>query len=365
MPPNHDYYIDTSSSYLSIILKVTKANGSSLDATDNVGFCNLLGTTLFKSAALYLKEALVSSVENFNYIAYMKATLSYPKEIKSDQMTESLYYFDDKPDTITNNTSFNKRVEVVKGSASVQIATPLFLDFFECGQKLIGDFGLKLVLNRASEAFCLLSEVQGAAYKLVLEQCDFIVRKVKPAKEIIDLNTRFFDKNEIHYPFTNSCVKTVNISKAQVNYSFDNLFANNQLPDIIIFGLVREDSYNGKYGLNPFNFSRFNLTEVSLNLDGVPTEAYTFKLENSNYLPSYHSFIREIQGQNLGITRENYLTGNTFLAFRFYHKQGSLAFNLKFGDGGAAENLTGILLARYSSSISGGIDGIFSNKTII
>ena len=60
------------------------------------------------------------------------------------------------------------------------------------------------------------------------------------------------------------------LSSVPQNYldvSHEKLFSG-QLPTRVVVGLVKNDAFNGHVGRNPFNFQHFNLSEISLYLDG-------------------------------------------------------------------------------------------------
>ena len=88
-------YIDLSKTILFVRAKVTKADGTDLDADEKVGpVCNFL-PSLFKQVDVFLKEKQVTQATGaYNYRSYIKALLNYEPPAKQSQLTALLCYKD-------------------------------------------------------------------------------------------------------------------------------------------------------------------------------------------------------------------------------------------------------------------------------
>jgi hypothetical protein len=66
-----------------------------------------------------------------------------------------------------------------------------------------------------------------------------------------------------------------------------------QLPKRLVYGLVRNDAYNGTYELNPFNFQHCNVTQTAVYVNGKchPTIPFApvYTGDNKNWLREYRT----------------------------------------------------------------------------
>ena len=96
-----------------------------------------------------------------------------------------------------------------------------------------------------------------------------------------------------------------------------------QTPKILVVALVENDTYNGAYQKNPFNFQHFNLTEIILyrNGLGVPGRPFTpdFSTGSKHYTRSYINTMQTISYFNSentnGLTFEEFAGGYTLNVF--------------------------------------------------
>ena len=90
-----NYYLDLGSSYLYLEVKITKADGTAIDADTAVGPVNLIAHYLFKQVDVYLNDVLISNASNlYHYRAFLETLLTYNDEAKKSQLTMALFYKD-------------------------------------------------------------------------------------------------------------------------------------------------------------------------------------------------------------------------------------------------------------------------------
>ncbi|KAK7087759.1 uncharacterized protein F54H12.2-like [Littorina saxatilis] len=88
-------YLDLSNTYLHVRAKITKADGTNLDADSPVAPVNYWLHSLFSQVDISLNDTLVTNSENtYPYRAYLEATLNYGREAKKSHLTSAMYYRD-------------------------------------------------------------------------------------------------------------------------------------------------------------------------------------------------------------------------------------------------------------------------------
>ena len=88
-------YLDLSNTYLHVRAKVTKPDGTNLDAGADVALINYWLHSLFSQVDISLNDTLITPSENtYPYRAYLEATLNYGREAKTIHLSSALFYRD-------------------------------------------------------------------------------------------------------------------------------------------------------------------------------------------------------------------------------------------------------------------------------
>ena len=109
--------------------------------------------------------------------------------------------------------------------------------------------------------------------------------------------------------------------------------------------MVDNDSFNGVFGKNPYNFKNYNLTQLKLYMDGQQQHLEP-NFGDHQYIASYMSLFsgtgKQQKDKGNDITRTDYPAGYTLYAFDLtpdlaehdhfnLNKEGSLRVDIKFG----------------------------------
>jgi hypothetical protein len=268
-------------------------------------------------------------------------------------LTAALYYkdaatrFEDgNPHDAAANTGFKKRHAFFEGGGVVDLMGCIHSDLFFQEKYLPSDVGLRLRLVRNKNAFCLMSSAQQPAYKIKLHDCKLFVRKIKLSPSVFVAHAKALEVGNAKYPVRRVICKTFTVPRGNLDFSQENLFTG-QLPTRLVIGCVDNDSYNGAYDKNPFNFKHYNLNQIKVYLDGQHQHIRPLEpnFANNHFVGAYMSLfsgtgkVQRDEGND--ISREDYPGGYALYAFDLTPdlaeeghfnlvKEGSVRLDLKF-----------------------------------
>ena len=107
--------------------------------------------------------------------------------------------------------------------------------------------------------------------------------------------------------------------RGQQSQHIDNAFLG-EIPKHIAICMTDNDSYNGNYRKNPFNFQHYNLTQIGISVNGEEIRFKPLKLnfDDKLFVIAYNTLFsgtRKLHGKSGSITkREDYSEGYTTIA---------------------------------------------------
>ena len=116
-------------------------------------------------------------------------------------------------------------------------------------------------------------------------------------------------------------MKHLSIPANQTSINLDNVFTG-ALPDLVIVGLVSDADLAGGYQRNSFNFKNFGLNRIELTRNGTsrPSEGYTPKFANKQYIKAYMTFLQELKcdtgDKSLSFTPSEWANGYSLYAVK-------------------------------------------------
>ncbi len=267
-----NHYIDPNSTYLYLEVKITKGDGTNLDAGTAVGPINLIAHSLFQQVDIWLNDTMITNASNlYHYRAMLETLLSFSSESKTSQLTMALYNKDKagSMDDIANaNTGLVSRRAFTAESKTVPLICKIHSDIFFQKRLLLNGVDMKIKLVRNSDKLVLMA-ADGSTYKLKLSTASLFVRKVAVNNGIQLQHIEMLDKKlqPAIYPIRRVDMKTINIATGSLSMNDENLF-NGILPKRIVIGFVASAAFEGAYDKNPFNFFHQNLKYCSLLVNG-------------------------------------------------------------------------------------------------
>ena len=180
--------------------------------------------SLFKQVDVFLKEKQVTQATGtYSYRAYLETLLNYGPAAKKSQLTAALFYKDTagkmdtaNPTLSANNANTNQglrtRYPFSRESGAIEMAGPIFCDVFRSERLLLSYVGLKVILNRNMNGFCLMASEADADYRVKLTEAYLEIRKVKVSPSISIAHELALKKGPAIYPIRRVECKTFIIS---------------------------------------------------------------------------------------------------------------------------------------------------------
>ena len=362
-----DEYLDLSKTILVVKGKVVPGTGGPNAVLDSgqasIAPVNNFLHSLFRQVDVYLNGKQVTpAMGTYAYRSYLETLLNYDVSAKQSQLSSAMYYKDTagemdeagglpqtkevkiklKNDTEeaafittsgTGNQGFAKRHKFIENSKNFTLSGPIFTDVFMSDRLLINMLDLKVVLNRSYNEFCLMDvNKSGSKVNPKVELTDVVlkIRKVKVDQAIRDSTEILLKQTPAIYPVRRVACKALTIPANLPNIRLDNIFSG-LVPTSFVFGLVGSNAYTGDYGKNPYNFKHYDVSTVTLSVNGeeIPFKQLRLKFPNPSdteekkktvdYIQAYNTLFsgtgKMFSNMGLDITRDDYPQGYTLFAF--------------------------------------------------
>ena len=367
-----DEYLDLSKTILVVEGKVVPGTGGDLSTGQaSIAPVNNFLHSLFRQVDVYFNGKQVTpAMGTYAYRSYLETLLNYDVSAKQSQLSSAMYYKDtagqmDEAGSLpssmtiknvtavtsasngsdatlttenvsipvpgTGNQGFAKRHTFIENSKKFTLSGPIFTDVFMSDRLLINMLDLKVVLNRSYNEFCLMDKNSTSKNpKVELTDVVLKIRKVKVDQAIRDSTEILLKQTPAIYPVRRVVCKALSIAPGLPNVRLDNIFSG-LVPTSFVFGLVDSNAYTGEYGKNPFNFKHYDISTITLSVNGeeIPFKQLRLKFPNPSDTESKKKTVDFIQAYNtlfsgtgkmfsnmgLDITRDDYPHGFTLFAF--------------------------------------------------
>lgn len=355
---NGEDYLDLSSSYMFVKVKITKSDGSHFTKNEAVAPVNLFLHALFSQVDISLNERAISSSNNtYPYRAYIETLLNFGEDAKKSLLSCECFYKDEQleisdPTTENGNPGLKKRFDLTSNSKVLDMIGPLHCDIFQQNRLLLNLVDLKIKLSRSKPEFCLMSPPPKDAteiplqFKVVLEHASLFIRKVKVSPGVLLGHAKALEKSSAKYPIDRVLCKTYSVPSGSLCFLQDNVFLG-PMPKRIVIGLLENTAVNGDYTLNPFLFKHHNVNFLSIYVDGqsIPGKPLELNFDSNNYIRAYHRLFTGFNRDSGNfVTREDFANGHALYAFDLspdlcdgphlnLQQQGNLRLEIKFSQG--------------------------------
>ena len=323
IPGSVEEYIDCDHIFIEVTVKITEKGGAAIvTGTDKAGFINLVIGSLFADVSLTISDTQVEGGQcMYSYASYMSTLMQFTPQAQKSHMAV-LGWKKDEANKMEDagNAGFVTRMNWTLNSKDATFIGPVYLDFFRQSRYLISqtDMRLKFTLNKPE--FAIMGLGTGSDYQFAISKAVLRVRRVTVNPSVINGHAVGLNKHNAIYPVLHTDVTNFTIPKGQSNFTKDNLFPL-QAPKMLMIAMVENDSFNGSYTKNPYNFQHFNLSRLGLFANGIaiPGRPVTPNFKAGSYAESYVDMMDAYHYFNTddtnGITYEEFGGGYTIYAF--------------------------------------------------
>ena len=323
-------YVDLNNTNLLLQVKITKEDGTDLDASTNVGPVNNWMHSLFKSVEVELNNVSVTNLSSgYGYQAYLENLLSYQGDAKKSQLQSVMWSVDTAghmdgsklttPTTPAENTGFNKRGQQTRASKLVELMGPLSVPIFNQDRLLLNGVDARIKLHRSTPAFHLMSSAAGP-FKTHIHKAILYVRKVRVEAGVRLGHARPLETSTAKYPIRRGNIRT-HVLPSNITSEHVQDLLKDEIPRRVIIGFVDNDAYDGSLTKNPFHFKHYNIIDLSLKVGGDILEPLRPDFSEGIYT---REFLNLYSG--IGKLKEDF--GNDIIAKTFPRGYTLFAFDL-------------------------------------
>ena len=329
IPQADKLYQDLNDSRLRLRCKITKRDGTNLDAIANVKTApiNLLLQTLFKDVTIQLNGKTVTDPNGlYMYRAYMETVLNYGHDAQKYRLQTEGWYRDthNKMDDVAtaDNKGLVERKKYAADSAEFILEGRLHVDMCHM-EKLIPpgvNMHIKLIPN--DDRFVLMSDdAVNLAPKVEIKDAIFILQQKQMSEKMEIAHQKLLTEQNFVYPHDKVLMKHYAIPSGSSTWRIDNVFQG-AIPDLVVCAFVADDAFAGSYTKNPFNFQNVKLKRVDMIANGTHHPTYGYKPDYSKSFinPSYYTFIKQFEMHNsdrcINLTPDEWANGYNMYAFK-------------------------------------------------
>ena len=321
-------YFDVSRTELIVKFRITRPDGTNLQAGDRVTVTNYPIASLFHTAELWLGgEPVAHQGSNYAVRGYFEILTSYGKDAQESWLQTSLWYRDTAgqmdnanhtPDDVNAvaqpyNSGLRNRSKWTNESKLVTVIGKLHFDYFHQPKPLVSNVDMKVKLHRNEAKYVLMSSDANIAYKVVVEDIALICRR-----QTVSARIRELAAPGASYPMSRVIMRDLQVPAGVESHPVNN-FCRGVLPTKILMGFVRSEAKQGDYRYNPFNFQHFNVSSIHFKINGqmVNGEALKMNYANDDVAQGFWSLMRmkKILDEGIHLERKDYKDGFALYAY--------------------------------------------------
>ena len=261
------------------------------------------------------------------HLSILEVLLNYDKEAAESQLGCRLFRKDtagkmeemDITAHLVLNTGLGTRSEWKKTSKTVELQGRIHSDLFNQEKLILNGVDLMVKLHRHKLEFCLLNADAAPPSKIIIMDAILYIKKIELTPSVFNaINTVLNDKNT-QYAITRTTPKVFTVAREQQSQHIDNAIFG-EIPKRISVCMMDNNSYNGNYKKNPFNFKHYNLTQIGISVNGeeVPFKPLKLNFDDKLFVTAYNTLFsdtgklhgnREDYSEGCIIKREDYSEG--------------------------------------------------------
>ena len=298
IPPEGNYFIDTTSMRVNMDFKIEKRTAAgawtALDETDKVAPVNLFGKSIFKDVEVWLNSKQISLVASTAYHlkAYLETLSSFGVDASKGHLEASFW----KPDTAgkedthdVNNLGWRDRAEFIKESKMVQTTDPLHTELATLDKYMLPGVTIDLRFS-LNEPNMFLMSAGTDTYRLKFTDFFLLFDRIEVEESLrLRLEAELEKGERAIYGMGRGTIRTKQIASGETFANWAGAYTG-RLPNSIMIGMMSSKAYNGDYTTNPFNFPDFNIDTIQIRVNSMTLPCTPLTLKDDKRRAYRHFF---------------------------------------------------------------------------
>jgi len=329
-------FVDLSSIYVEMKMKIVNEDGSSLDDSKNVSLVDGVANRIFTRSSVYLNSIAVESNSSYGICGVLKNYMNLSKE-SIDGVGRNMYYksLDSKIYDLFVADAFKKEnitrdeTDIIADCKKVvHMICPLQLDISTANIYLLNAVNIRIRLDLASPSM-IINTYDTEKYKYRLSSVKLFATKLLPLPSaLLSLQKHLATNNSsIEYIYERPLVKSFIFSSGHNTLTMDNIF-NGIVPSQLFSCIIAQDADNGSYSRNACYFTDCNLSNVSLEVNGNPVSKMECEFP-SEIAQLFYNTITNLPSTHHLFTVNNFKKGRTVLAWNLNPTQAEDVMSLE------------------------------------
>ena len=270
-------FIDLQKIYLEIKCRIQNVDGTDLryDAgdpanTDAAFFVNNVLHSLFADCTVSANGIKISSANgHYAHKSFIETEFSHGTDAKKTWLKCQGYEYEANPSAIANALK-DARKQAARESAQITLYGRLAVDFFSCEKRLVSGVTLRISFRRSQDDFATISEAAGKNYKVKIDEANLFVRKMTVSDNVVGAIEKTLLRTPAIYRYNEVITKTFLATTGQQSWKHEDIFTKEPIRRLII-ALCAGDAFIGTNTVNPFNYRKFGLREITVFRNGFAT----------------------------------------------------------------------------------------------
>ena len=267
-------FIDLTKIYLEVKCRIQNVDGTDLRYdegdpanTDSAFFVSNVLHSLFADCTVSANGIKVSSANgHYAHKSFIETEFSHGTDAKKSWLKCQGYEYEANPSAIANELK-DARKQAARESAQITFYGKLAVDFFSCEKQLVSGVGLRISFRRSQDDFATISEAAGKNYKVKIDEANLFVRKMTVSDNVVGAIEKTLLRSLAIYRYNEVITKTFLATVGQQSWKHEDIFTKEPIRRLII-ALCAGDAFNGTNTVNPFNYRKFGLREITLFQNG-------------------------------------------------------------------------------------------------
>lgn len=282
IPGNGDKYLNLNRLYLRLLVEMeTKKTTAGTAKPDSMHApINNILHSLFRQVTVFLNGVQISQDNDYPYKSFLLTLLNYGSDASRSHLETSGWILDEKNMSSllsSENSALGKRQNLFANQKRVELFGKIHVDFFNQPKYLLNNVDVKISFAKEKPSFYIMEDPKMGSSNIKILDANIFVDQLTINPNLLIAHHRILEKTTSKYPIKKVVVRQFTINSKTHSLNIDNVVIG-QLPNVIVFGMVKNESYTGAFDKNPFHFESFDLNQFVLFLDGqqIPSKPLKF-----------------------------------------------------------------------------------------